>query len=94
MRTFSPESPDGAVDDPRVGFVQTPRLQHLPLVLNQQLDALYRRRRRLGDDGRRPRQDKVLCEPEQRARGRLLAHLRQAGQRAAASHKRFLYERT
>ena len=62
--TLCSEGASGTLDDATVRLVQRPHLQHLILVLDEQLDALDGRRRRLRDDGRRATQSKVLRKPK------------------------------
>ena len=61
---LSPERAARAVEDPVELGVELPLLEQLVLVLHEQLDPLDRRRRRLGDGGRRPGQQEVLREAQ------------------------------
>merc|ERR1719154_334045 len=56
------EDPGGAVDDSSVGLVQAPLLDHLVLVLDQQLDSLNGSSGSLGDSSSNSSQHEVLSE--------------------------------
>ena len=74
MRTFCSEGPHGAVYDALVGCVEGSHLEHLRLVLDEQLDTLDRSGRRLRDDRSNATEGEALREPEFLAR---LTHLKQ-----------------
>lgn len=73
--TFRLEGAHGAVHDTRVGLVESAGLQHLALVLHQQLDTLNRSSSRLGDDGGGTTESKVLSKTEEGAWLRFFRHL-------------------
>ena len=58
------EDTPSAVQNSRVGLVQTALLDHLVLVLDQQLDSLNGGGHSLGDTGGHTGQHEVLKEPE------------------------------
>merc|ERR1719154_774204 len=60
--SLSLEDPGGAVNDPSVRLVQTPLLDHLVVVLNQQLYSLNGSSGSLGDSGSNSSQHEVLSE--------------------------------
>lgn len=73
--TFIFEGPHSAVDNTRVRFIEPTRLQHLPLILDQQFHSLNGGRSRLRDDGGGTAETKVLSKPKMRTWLRLFRHL-------------------
>ena len=74
VNSLSPKNPGGAVDDPGVGLVQAALLDHLILVLDQQLHPLYGSSNSLGDPSSHAGQHEALEESKF-----LVSHLERLG---------------
>ncbi len=74
MITFRFERPYGTIDDTIVGSVKGAKLQHLTLILDQELDAFDGSSSCLGDDSRSARESKALGETEILTLALALAH--------------------